>query len=381
MVRRETRLRWLAVAVTFLLLASLPQLIRMLPVRAAAVPVGTLVARIAASAGQPYQGYAVSTGAAGIPTLPQLDDVTGLFDGDSSLRIWYASPARWRVDAIDLAGERDVYHSAGTDTVWDYGENQLITVVGTVQLRLPRASDLAPPDLARRVLAAARPTGPGAPAAATYSALPDRGVAGLAAAGVRLTPTDPETTVAHIDIWADPRTGLPLEVDVAARGVRAPVLVSRMLDVTLGAPDDATVTPPATPPGAGSFVTTNPDIGRVLRSLGLGDLPDRLDGMDRNNSGLGILSGIGAYGTGFRQVVAVSLPGRLGLRAYDAAVNVGGVEQPYPNGSSVIVTTPLIGVMIVQSNHSGTFIVAGMVGADVLAAVARDLVAWLGPEG
>jgi hypothetical protein len=379
-VRRETGLRWLAVGVTVALLASLPQLVRMLPVDAAAVPVRTLVARIAASATVAYQGYAVSTGNAGIPSLPQLDDVTGLFDGDTSLRIWYASPGRWRVDTIDLAGERDVYHSAAADTVWDYGEDQMISVVGKVQLRLPRGADLTPPDLARRVLAAARSTGPGRPDAATYTALPDRGIAGMAAAGVRLTPTDRQTTVGHIDIWADPRTGLPLEVDIVARGVATPALASRMLDVQLGVPDDATMTPPSTPPGAGTTVTTNPDIGRVLRNLGLGDLPDRVGGLTRTDSGLGVLSGIGAYGTGFRQLVAVSLPVRLGFNAYQQAVNVGGTEYPSPDGDIVIVTTPLVGVMIVEAHRSRSiFIVAGLVGADVLQAFAKDLITYAGP--
>jgi len=303
--------------------------------------------------------------------------VTGLFDGDTSLRIWYASPQLWRVDTVDLAGERDVYHSAAEDTVWDYGQNQLITVVGKVQVRLPRGADLTPGDLARRVLAAVRPPVPGAPAGATYSALPDRRVAGLAAAGVRLTPTDASTTVAHVDIWADPATGLPLEVDIAARGVPNPVLVSRMLDVTLGAPPAATTSPPRTPPGAGTTVTTNPDIGRVLRSLGVGELPDRLGGMPRTDSGLGILSGIGAYGAGFRQVVAVSLPIRLGFSAYGAAVNVGGTEIPEPDGEVVIVTTPLVGVMIVEAHRSrGVYLVAGLVGADVLKAAAADLLAF-----
>ena len=375
-MRRETRLRWLAVAAAVAVLVSLPQLLRILPVDAATVPVRTLVARMSASAGVPYRGYAVSTGRAGIPSLPQLDAVTGMFDGDTSLRIWYASSARWRVDTIDLAGERDTYHSATEETVWDYGQNQMITVLGKVELRLPRGSDLAPPDLARRVLAAARPTGPRAPAAATYTSLPDRRVAGIAAAGVRVTPTDGETTVGHIDIWAEPRTGLPLEVDIAARGVATPVMVSRMLDLDLGTPPAATTTRPKTPPGAGTTVTTNPDIGRALRNLGLGDLPDTLGGQDRTDAGVGILAGIGAYGTSFRQIVAVSVPARLGSSAYGAAVGVGGVEHQFDDGESVIVTTPLVSVMIVESHLSGTYIVAGLVGADVLVPVARDLIAF-----
>ena len=139
-------------------------------------------------------------------------------------------------------------------------------------------------------------------------------------------------------------------------------------------------TPPAVPPGVGATVTDNPDIGRALSNLGLGALPYSLGGAARTDSGLGILSGIGAYGTGFRQIVAVSLPRRTGFTAFRDAQNVGGVTKSYPDGEAVIVTTPLVGVMVVQAPRSrSTFIVAGLVGVDVLASAGADLTNWFGP--
>ena len=38
-----------------------------------------------------------------------------------------------------------------------------------------------------------------------------------AAAGLRLSPADPDTTVGRVDVWADPPTGLPLHVEVAPK--------------------------------------------------------------------------------------------------------------------------------------------------------------------
>jgi hypothetical protein len=33
-----------------------------------------------------------------------------------------------------------------------------------------------------------------------------------------MTPADPASTVGHVDIWADPSSGLPLMVEIFTRG-------------------------------------------------------------------------------------------------------------------------------------------------------------------
>jgi hypothetical protein len=353
-------------------LVAVPFVLRTLPGHAQPVAADTLAGRIAASSRQPYQGYAVSTGNAGLPSLPQLDDVIGLFDNTTSLRIWYASPARWRVDTIDAAGERDLYQSGVDQTIWDYGQNQLIDILGVASVRLPRGADLAPPDLARRLLSAASAPDTDGSAGSSRKPLPARRIAGIDAAGLRLIPTSAQTTVASVDIWADPTTGLPLEVDVSARGVAKPVLVSRFLSVRLTAPAAATTTVPAAPPGAGHTVTSNPDVVTALRNLGLGLLPDSLGGLARTGNGLGALPGLAAYGTGFRQVVAANVPRRTGFDAFRAARNVGGTVNHIPGGTDVVVTTPLLSVVIVASNGS-VYIAVGLVGQDVLTTAGVEL--------
>src|SRR4029453_13306921 len=97
-------------------------------------------------------------------------------------------------------------------------------VVGDLPARLPQAPDLLPPDLARRLLADAAP-GDG------LTALPPRRVAGIAAAGLRFTPGDPDTTIDRLDVWADPATGLPLQVELAGG------FPSRFLALSLTPPD------------------------------------------------------------------------------------------------------------------------------------------------
>ncbi len=46
------------------------------------------------------------------------------------------------------------------------------------------------------------------------SRLPARRVAGRSAAGLRLVPADPASTIARVDVWADEASGLPLRVEV-----------------------------------------------------------------------------------------------------------------------------------------------------------------------
>ncbi|MDT5038118.1 MAG: hypothetical protein QOE03_3303, partial [Micromonosporaceae bacterium] len=54
-----------------LVVGGVPALANARPVRSASIGPAQLRDRIMASAVRPYQGYAVSTGSAGLPTLPQ----------------------------------------------------------------------------------------------------------------------------------------------------------------------------------------------------------------------------------------------------------------------------------------------------------------------
>ena len=119
------------------------------------------------------------------------------------------------------------------------------------------------PALARRLLGFASP-------AEHLSRLPSRRVAGVDAAGLRLVPADPGTTIGAIDIWADPRTGLPVEVAVTAAGRASRCWSASFLELNETVPSLDTVTPhPA--PGVGLATTRQPDIDRILNGDGDGD--------------------------------------------------------------------------------------------------------------
>ena len=310
MVRRETRRRWLTAAAVTAALLAVPTVVSRLPAPSATMDPGSLRALITGSTAQPYQGYAESSGSMAVPDLPRLGDVTALLNGTTRTRSWYAGPDRWRVATLSTAGERDVYRTPGGEFVWDYSANLLTSLIGEPTVRLPRAGDLVPPELARRVLAAA-PEDP-------VSALPARKVAGIDAPGLRLSPADPDTMVASVDVWADPSTGLPVQVELTPRGAGRPVLVSRFLDLSL-APPPADVLVPADASGTGYTVVDSPDIADALGAFGRFRPPAQLAGRPlRTPAGAGV-QGVGLYGVGLSSFVALPLPRDVGATSTDSA--------------------------------------------------------------
>ena len=371
-MRRETRLRWLVVGAATLVLAAVPVAVSAVPARAPSTGVAQLAARIRASAVQPFQGYAVSTGSAGLPALPQLGDVADLLNGDTRLRVWYESARRWRVDVLGVGAERDTYQLPGRQVVWDYGRNVLTEVDGSAPIRLPQGSDLTPPDLARRLLSAAADD-------VTHAPLPARRVAGIDAAGLRVTPRSTQTTVAYIDVWADPKTGLPLEVAVTGRGARDPFLATRFLEVNLAAPDAALLAPPTVHGDMGYVVADSADVTNALTRLGTGPLPDRLAGQPRVTAGAAALTGVGNYGTGLAQFLVLPLPRRAGFDVIRRITRANGTPLTYPTGRGVQISTPLLSVLALHTDLTEqSYLLVGLVEPKLLRQAATDLVAYPG---
>jgi hypothetical protein len=355
--------RWGFVLALVLVLAAIPVAINRWPVRAAGVDLGTLRARIAASKTQAYQGYAQSTGLLGLPALPNLTQVTALVSGTTEMRTWYAAPDRWRVDVLGEGTERDLYQTPEAEFTWDFGDNQLIRIVGDQPVRLPRAADFTPPELVRRLLNIAQGD--------RVESLPARRIAGVDAEGLRLIPASADTTVAHVDIWADPAHGLPLQAEVTAKGGVRPVFVTRFLEIHFSAPDAGVLTPPAPRPGIGYTVTQAPDILSAINQRRPIFLPAGLAGLPRRDSVAG-LSAAGVYGTGLSSIVVVGLPGRYGGQAFQQ-VETYGRELTVPAGSeAALITTGLLSVLMVRTGNR-TFLVVGLVGPPLMQRVATSL--------
>jgi hypothetical protein len=342
------------------------------------------------STGQPHHGYAESTGTLGVPDLPNLSQVTAMLSGTTRIRTWYDSPDRWRFDVLSIGSERDVYRTPEGEYIWDYGAN-LLTQVPAGQLvrllpsagdpppsdsagpvyqlttpepvRLPRAGDLLPPDLARRVLAAGDPV----------SAIEARRVAGVDAAGIRVRPADPDTSVGQVDIWADPASGLPVRVEVTPRGASRPVLVTHFVDLSQSRPAAETLTP-TIPPDAGFTVTTAPDIVEALGVTAPVRFPDSLAGKPLQTTVFAGLPGIGLYGTGLSSFVVLPLPRNLGNSATDAARKAGAQELELSGGSGMLLNVPPLTAVVERSNVARrSYLIAGLVVPSLLERVAEEL--------
>jgi hypothetical protein len=340
-----------------------------LPAGAVTTDAEQLRGRIADGPLRPYVGYAESTGRLGLPEIPQLESVSTLLTTTTRIRAFVAGADRWRVDQVDNSGERDIYHVDGVEYAWDFGAQQLTRIVGTTPLRLPRADDLAPPALARRLMRLGR--------AEPVAALPARRVAGRDAAGIRLTPTDPATTVGTIDVWSDttgdPASALPLRVEVSARG-GPPLLFSELQEVDDRMPDLLDVTPTA-PPSAGYVPVNAADISGALRVLDAAPPPDRLAGRDRvalSGTPDAALPGVGLYGSGLAGFAVVPVNGDIARRAVDGATAAGGAAVTVAVGNAVSLTTPLLSVLAWARGRGGVLLM-GTVTPDVLAQAVGEL--------
>lgn len=348
--------RWGALAILVAVLVGLPSLAAARPASTAAPSPAELLARVRSSADVGWSGYGESRGALVVPDVRELGDLPSLVGGTTRLRAWWRGPDSWRVDALALAGETDVITDPAGSWTWDSADRTATRLNGQLPVRLPQAPDLLAPPLGRRLA--------GAPDV-TPSALPARRVAGRSASGLRLTPTDPAgTTVASVDLWVEPDTGLPLEVQVRADGQDAPSLTSLLLDLDLTRPSIASTT--FTPPPQATVSTGRaPDLAARIDGFAPFLLPDTLAGAPRTDAvdAFRTVRGVATYGRGFATYVVIPLPRDVGRTVLTKLAQYDGRIQ-----------TPLVSGLVARADRR-TYLLAGTVPAAVLDRALAELAA------
>jgi hypothetical protein len=343
-------------------LVALPFAVRYAPVGASDASAAALLARIHASAARPYAGYAESIGSLALPTTDQLDDVSALLSGRTQVRVWWQSATDWRADTITPAGERSTRTTTAGALVWDY-EDKRVTTSGPEPngtIRLPRDTDTLPPQLAARMLSDARLD--------EVSALPARRVAGRAAEGLSLRPSDPLSSVGRVDVWADAASGIPVLVEVFGRAGDVAAMASTFLDFTDAAPTAADLAF-VVPPGVRVRPAPRSDLVRDVARSGGPLPPDTLLGFTRSRPAAGGTT-IGEYGRGVTQLAVGALPDRLaGSLREQLRLGVGVRETP----EGVVVGVGPVGLLLTTSRGGFAWLVAGTVTADGLARAATEL--------
>lgn len=366
-VAGQTRRRWAVVAGVVVLLCALPTIDSALPVSVPRLAPARLRAHIMASAGTPYAGYAESDASFGLPPLEGLGGVTSLVDGVTRMRVWQATPNDWRVDVLSDVGENDTYQTPHGSYVWS-SQNELLTqVVGKYPIRLPRPADFVPPALALRLLREAS-------GQARLTGLPARRVAGISAVGLRLIPADPASTIAQVDIWAEPGSWIPVQVEIFGHGSSQPAIESQFLQVSSWQPNQATLTPQRGP-GTTYTKTDATDLSGALSDLGPVILPSSLAGRGRAASPLGF-SQVGVYGHGLATFVVLEIGGSAGLGLISGARTDGGTPLKGAKWSGVVISSRIITAVLLHPHRaSGTFVLAGFVNRQLLERAAGDLAA------
>jgi outer membrane lipoprotein-sorting protein len=320
------------------------------PVLAPRTP-GQLLADVSASHQTELTGTVVETASLGLPSLPSSIGSSPAGDGSSlysmlagshTVRVWFAGPERFRLAAPGTLSESDLVRDG--NTVWEW-ESASDTATRYTLSRAEAASPsvkppLTPQQAAAEAIAAA---GPGT----AVSTDPGVSVAGQPAYELVLVPKDHRSLVGQVRIAVDAANGVPLRVEVFARGATSPAIQVGYTEIqfTAPAPSELTFTPP---PGA------------TVRQLGSPKAPD----MPANDRGFATI------GSGWMTVVKA--PASVLTSAGGAGAIADGLFGPAarvsgPWGSGQLIRTSLVNVLM-----TGNMIYAGAVDPSVLyAAVAH----------
>jgi hypothetical protein len=354
------------VAALVAILVVLPSLVGHMPAGHSDVTAATLLGKIQTSGNVDFSGYGEATGGLALPVTDQFNSIADLFGGTTTLRAWWRGSQDWRVDTIDVTGEEDLHQDATGTWDWNYEANTATREGGdNAPVRLPRADDLLAPTLARRLLSEAD--------AGEVTRLADRRIAGRDVAGLRLTPSDPHTTISRVDVWAVPASGLAVQVDVYGKGSSTTTLTSTMLDLSTAQPGESTIafTPPA---GAKIRVAERSDIVTALDQLGRAHPPSTLAGLDRaTTTGLGA---VGAYGRGVTMMIALPLSPRLtGTFEKELGAAVGASTAP---AGTALEVGPVNLLLTTERPNGSAWLLVGTVDSATMTQAAGELPAVFG---
>jgi outer membrane lipoprotein-sorting protein len=262
-------LRWTPAAVAVIVVAGVAVAIPATANASVSLPTKTpaqVLALVASSKVTALSGTVDETSDLGLPSLPSGAGASAgsssgtaadlaLLTGDNSLRIYVNGRTKLRVQDLESLAERDVVLN-GTD-VWTYDSKANTVEHATLQdaqhhFARPGAAtggpvpttdpaDVTPEGLATKLLAELRPSSHVAVSPT------DVRVAGRAAYELVLTPKATDTLLGSVRIAVDASTGLPLRVQLDARGQATPAVSVGFSSLDLSTPAASLFdfTPPA----------------------------------------------------------------------------------------------------------------------------------------
>jgi outer membrane lipoprotein-sorting protein len=208
-----------------------------------------LLVQVADSSTPPLTGTVVETTSLGLPSLPGTADPTSiasLLTGSHTVRVWYSGPRHFRLAVPEPLSETDVIADGNTAWLWESTANSVTEYSlpahqAAPQMR-PTTAPLTPQQAAQQVLAAVGKT-------TAVSVDSNVTVAGQPAYELVLAPRDSRSLVGQVQIAIDGRNGVPLRLQVYARGASSPAFQVgyTAIQFVTPAPADLSFSPP---PGA-----------------------------------------------------------------------------------------------------------------------------------
>ncbi|TQJ39524.1 outer membrane lipoprotein-sorting protein [Arthrobacter sp. SLBN-112] len=312
-----------------------------------------------------FSGTVEQSAELGLPELPATGkpsapaaagsaaSVIELLSGKHTARVYLDGKDNARVQVMDQLAERDIVRH-GSD-VWFYSskDNTAAHLTLPEHAQDPSRSDghhmaagmPTPAELAQKFLAKIDPT-------TAVSVGPDVSVAGRAAYNLLIEPRTDATLVGRVAIAVDGENGMPLSVQVTARGADNPAFRSGFTSLSLDAPDQSVFnfTPP---PGSKVKELPVPDKSR--------DAPDMHSpgGMHPDAR-----KDVSVTGTGWETVVGTARGSAAAAESMLQDPLLSQAAVPVPGGR--LLSTALLNVLVTDDGR----IFAGMVPPERLQAAA-----------
>lgn len=233
----------------------------------------------------PLTGTVVESASLGLPQLPQAagdpSSMTSLLTGSHTVKVYYQDATHYRLAVPQPQSELDVIADGSKLWLWQSSKNEVNELtppagrLGSAQAKLPTAA-LTPQQAANQVLQAVGAT-------TLVSVQDNQMVAGEPAYQLVLAPKDSRSLVGKVVIALDGKYGVPLRVQLFAKGSASPAFQVGYTDLHFVTPNAANFT--FTPPAGASVTKT--------------DL-----GTDHGATGAQQPSGAGTYGKSWLTVVS-----------------------------------------------------------------------------
>jgi outer membrane lipoprotein-sorting protein len=306
----------------------------------------------------PLTGTVVETASLGLPQLPQTGSqtsLTTLLAGSHTVKVYYQDPSHFRLAVPQPQAETDLIANGTKLWLWQsVGESVTEFTdpagsAGSAAQRVPAAAALTPQQAASQVLAAVGPT-------TLVSVQANVMVAGEPSYQLVLAPKDSRSLVGRVVIAVDGKYGVPLRVQLFAKGASSPAFQVGYTDLQFVSPSAANFD--FTPPSGASVDQVN--LGAKSAKSGESATVPGTSGIGSyGHSWLTVISfpqadltkGFGAGSSGANQPNAYSANSQgVGVSSQELLNALLGSAKPVSGswGSGTLVTTSLVSMLITQ---------------------------------